>query len=334
MVRALLACAALVLACSPAPSAAPSAAPPRPADPAPVATIQPPAVAITIDDLVVGGRDLPDDRLAAMTTELLRHLTTNDAPAIAFVNSAKLGEGAQREARLALLRQWTYAGVELGNHTHSHPSLQDTPLSDYEADVLRGEPEIRALNAAKHWPLRYFRHPFLRTGPTLEIRDAFHKFLAERHYTVAPVTIDTNDWLFNFVYTDARTHNDLDLATRVGAAYLQYMADLLPFYEQATDRLFGRPIRHVLLLHANELNAAYLDDVLALYRARGYSFITLADALADDAYRTPDAYAGPAGVSWLYRWDYTRGQKQVDWAGEPGIPAFVQTAYDAAQRGG
>lgn len=336
MVRALLACAALALvACGPAPPpSTPPAPAPAPAPAQPTPAVQLPAVSFTIDDLVVGGRDLPDDRLAAMTTQLVGHLSAGGVPALAFVNSAKLGEGAQRQTRLGLLRQWTAAGFELGNHTHSHPSLQDTPLPAYEADVLRGEPEIRALNAEHGWPLRYFRHPYLRTGPTLEIRDQFAAFLAEHRYTVAPVTIDTNDWLFNFVYTDARSRRDQATMDQVGALYLQYMADILTFYEQATDRLLGRPIRHVLLLHANELNAAYLDRVIALYRARGYSFIPLADALADDAYRLPDAYAGSAGVSWLYRWDFTRGQKQVDWSAEPKIPEAVQTAFDAAQRGG
>lgn len=332
MARHHLACIALTLACSPAP-APPHATPPTRAQPPRPAAITLPAVAITIDDLVVGGRDLPDDRVQRMTTQLLAHLTAASAPALAFVNSAKLGEGAQRDARIALLRQWTAAGVELGNHTHSHPSLQDTPLADYEADVLRGEPEIRLLNAEKGWPLRYFRHPYLRTGPTLAVRDAFNNFLIEHHYTVAPVTLDNSDWLFNFVYTDARSNKDYTLMTRVGAAYIQYMGDSLTFHEQATQKLMGRQIRHILLLHANELNADYLDDVIELYRARGYSFISLADALADDAYEQPDGYAGSAGVSWLYRWDHSR-RKQIDWSAEPAIPGDIQAAYDAALRAG
>lgn len=334
MFRPLLACAVL-LACSPAPTAAPThAARPASAPLAPPAEVRLPAVAITIDDLVVGGRDLPDDRLAEMTTKLLGHLTAARAPALAFVNSAKLGEGTSREARIGLLRQWTDAGFELGNHTHSHPSLQDTPLAEYQADLLRGEPEIRELNAAKGWPLRYFRHPYLRTGPTLEVRAAFERFLTERGYTVAPVTVDNSDWLFNFVYTDARTRDDRVLMAKVGAEYLQHMADALTFHEQATERLMGRPIRHILLLHANELNAEHLDEVIALYRERGYSFITLRDALADEAYEQPDNFAGPAGVSWLYRWDFTRGKQQVDWDAEPGVSEFMQREFAAAQRAG
>lgn len=335
MVRALRACALTLVACNPAATTAPPApllpaAPAKP--PGPPRPVALPAVAVTIDDLVVGGRDLPDERLQDMTAGILRHITAGGVPVVGFVNSAKLGEGVQRQARIRLLRQWTDAGVELGNHTHSHPSLQDTPLADYEADVLRGEPEIRALDAEHGWPLRYFRHPYLRTGPTLAVRDAFEQFLAEHHYTVAPVTIDNSDWLFNLVYSDARSRGDAALMARVGVAFITYMGEVLTFHEQATDRLMGRQIRHILLLHANELNADHLDEVIALYRERGYSFISLADALADDAYQQPDRYAGPAGVSWLYRWEFTRGQKQIDWTAEPKIPEFVQTAYDAAQR--
>lgn len=312
-----------LLACTPA-------TPPSPAPTAPAPTR---AVAITIDDLVVGGRDLDGPRLEIMTTRILEHITAGQVPVVAFVNADKLRDGAVKQARLALLRRWTAAGVELGNHTFSHPSLQDTPLADYQADVLRGEPEIRDLDAEHGWALRYFRHPYLRTGPTMAVREAFERFLGERGYTVAPVTIDDADWLFNFIYTDAKTRGDTELMRRVGAAFMVHMADVLTFYENAADAMFARPIDHILLLHANELGADYLDDVIALYRDRGYRFVTLEQALADPAYRERDGFVGPVGVSWLQRWDVTRGRNQVDWSAHPGIEPWVQTAFDAAQRG-
>jgi peptidoglycan/xylan/chitin deacetylase (PgdA/CDA1 family) len=339
MVRPLLACLALV-ACGPAPAPSAPPATPEPASVAPTTSppgprrpVTLPAVAITIDDLVVGGRDLEDHAVAELTDRMIAHLVAADAPAVAFVNADKLHQGVQRQARIRMLRAWTAAGVELGNHTYSHPSLQDTPLARFEADVIRGEPEIRALNAEQGWPLRWFRHPYLRTGPSLEVRAAFEKFLEERRYTVAPVTLDTSDWLFNFVYTDADARHDRELMARVAATYMTHMDEMLTFHEQAAQRVVGRPIRHILLLHANKLNAEFLDDVITLYRGRGYTFITLEEALADDAYRLPDRYAGPAGVTWLYRWDVTRGEPQFDWKSEPRIPPAIQAAYDAAQRG-
>jgi peptidoglycan/xylan/chitin deacetylase (PgdA/CDA1 family) len=314
----------LVLAVACAPTPKPAAVPPP-------AAADTPAVAITFDDLIVGGRDLEPARIEAMTRALLRHVSAGGVPTVGFVNAAKLGEGPQRAERLRILRMWTEAGVELGNHTFSHPSLTDTPLATYEADVIRGEPEIRGLNQTLGLGLRWFRHPYLHTGPSLAVRDQFERFLDEHGYTVAPVTLDNADWLFNFVYTDAKSRGDGETMRRVGEAYVASMAASVTFYEQATAAMFGRPIRHVLLLHANEINAEHFDEIVALYQRRGYRFISLAEALADPAYREPDHYAGRSGVSWLYRWDWTRGRKQVDWRAEPTPPEFVQKLFDASQ---
>ena len=44
-----------------------------------------------------------------------------------------------------------------------------------------------------------------------------------------------------------------------------------------------------------------------MFRQRGYRFVSLDDALADPAYRSPDTYTGRTGPSWLQRWAVTRG---------------------------
>ncbi len=290
-------------------------------------------VAVTFDDLIIGGRDLGLPRTRAMTEALLRTITSEAIPAIGFVNEGKLCECADRPARIDILRLWAAAGLELANHTYSHPSLTSTPLADYQADLLRGEPVTRALMTEHGKTLRYFRHPYLHTGPTLAVRDAFESWLGEHGYTVAPVTLDNSDYVFNLLYTDAKTRGDAAQMRQVGEAFVAYVDEITAFYEGVELALFDRPIRHVLILHANELNADYFDELVAMMRRRGYRFITLEAALQDPAYREPDRYAGPSGVSWLYRWDFTRGRKQVDWASEPAPPAFVRELYEAAQRG-
>jgi peptidoglycan/xylan/chitin deacetylase (PgdA/CDA1 family) len=307
--------------------------PPAPAGPEATTPAPVREVAVTFDDLVIGGRILELPRMRTMTADLLRTITAEGVPAVGFVNEAKLCDCDERSGRIEVLRMWAAAGLELANHTYSHPSLTCTPLADYQADVLRGEPVTRALMAEHGKPFRWFRHPYLHTGPTLEVRAAFEPWLAERGYTVAPVTLDNSDWMFNFVYTDAKTRGDAALMRRVGEAFIAYVDEVMAFYESAEQALFARPIRHVLLLHANELNADWFDDLAALLRRRGYRFITLEAALQDPAYREPDRYAGPAGVSWMYRWDFTRGREQIDWSSEPEPPAFVRELYDLAQRG-
>lgn len=288
-------------------------------------------VAITIDDLVLNGPDLPLGRVKALTTKLLAGLTRNGMPAVAFVNESKLYREGEVDARIALLRAWRDGGAELGNHTFSHPSLHTTPLAAFEEDVVKGDTVTRLILAEKGAKPRWFRHPYLQTGPTKETKAAFEDFLSARGYRVAPVTIDTNDWMFATPFTDARTREDEAAAARVKQAYLDYIGRMLDFYEDLERRVFGRAIRHVLLVHANELNADSLDAWAALLQRRGYSFVSLERALEDPAYSSPDTFLSPQGISWLHRWLYTKtGATRLK--EEPDPPAFVRESYAALRK--
>ena len=98
-------------------------------------------VAITFDDLPFASVPAEDTAtLERVTGQLLQSLQAAQAPAVGFVNEAKLyREGNLDAARVALLRRWIDAGHELGNHTYSHPSLNRLPLDAFETDLLRGE---------------------------------------------------------------------------------------------------------------------------------------------------------------------------------------------------
>ena len=267
-----------------------------------------------------------------MTNKLVDSIVDAGAPAVGFVNENKIDIDGEVDARLALLRTWTDAGLELGNHTYSHPSPHHVPLPEYFDDIIRGEPFTRTVLAEHGMSLRYFRHPFLRRGLTLEDKESIDAFLSEHGYTVAPVTMDNMDYLYSAVYTGAKTRGDTQTMARVADAYLEFSGQIYEFYEGAASDLFDRPIAHVYLLHANELNADTFDRFATLTRRRGHEFVTLDEAIGDPAYTTADRYAGPAGTSWLFRWDATQaetsGSRKVDWRAEPEPQAWVRELFD------
>ena len=47
---------------------------------------------------------------------------------------------------------------------------------------------------------------------------------------------------------------------------------------------------------ANNLEADHIGELLDVFRKRGYRFITLEDALSDQAYGMPDTYVGEEGT--------------------------------------
>lgn len=304
--------------------------------PAQAAASVPPAreIAVTFDDLpavsVVNGEP---GALLTFTDRLLGRFVTARVPVTGFVNEGKLtvkGEGLSGQAaRIALLRQWVDRGFELGNHTYSHRSLNDLPLEEFQADVVRGEPVTATLLAERGLRLRYFRHPFLQVGLELEKRRAFEAWLKDRGYTVAPVTIDNDDYIFAAVYAARLKAGDRDTASRVADAYVAYMESVFAFNEKLSDALFGRPIRLVLLLHANEMNADHVGRVYSLLKDRGYTFVALERALEDPAYASADTYVGRWGLSWMHHWEQTMGRKRT---GSPDPPAWITEAYEKGAR--
>ena len=82
----------------------------------------------------------------------------------------------------------------------------------------------------------------------------------------------------------------------------------------------------ILLLHDNRLNADALDALVAMARRRGYSFISVDEALKDPAYRRQDASVGRRGLSWLHRWALDDGKKPP---AQPDVPDWVMELYRA-----
>jgi peptidoglycan/xylan/chitin deacetylase (PgdA/CDA1 family) len=287
-------------------------------------------VAVTFDDLPFQADDatLCDPaRMMAITQDFVAMLKPLDTHGTAFVNAGKVCE-AEREATLPrVLNVWLDGGLDLGNHTFSHINIHRTTAEAYLADVDADAPIVGEVLKARGKSLRWFRHPYLFTGETQDKHDAIAAGLAQRAYTVAPVTIDNNDWMFADVYRKAEALADAALMQRIGQAYVAHMTTVLDFFEPYSAEVAGgREPAQVLLLHANSLNQRYYPQIHALYLARGYRFVTLAEALSDPIYGHADTYVRANGISWLHRWMQTDG-RPIRWEPEP--PAWIVAANKA-----
>nr|WP_255551013.1 polysaccharide deacetylase family protein [Granulicella sp. dw_53] len=263
-------------------------------------------VAITIDDLPFADKASCDfEETRSVTRRLMEPVQAQKVPVAGFVIGERCGNLTE-EQRRDLLRVWLDAGAELGNHTWSHPDLNDTPLPKYEEEILRTDAELRGpLGVAR---VRYFRAPYLHDGATSAVKDWLHAFLAEHGYREAPVTIDDSDWMFASVYGRALDTHDAALARRVREAYIPYMQSVVEFFERRSVEVLGRECPQVLLIHASRLNAEMLPALLQMFRDRGYEFVSLESAMSDSAYRLRDGYVGRKGLSWIHRWGIGKGQ--------------------------
>ena len=62
-------------------------------------------------------------------------------------------------------------------------------------------------------------------------------------------------------------------------------------------------------------------------KERGYAFIALDEALADEAYRRSDGYVGRQGLSWIHRWAIDKGMELKEEPREPGWLAKLFRDY-------
>lgn len=285
-------------------------------------------VAITIDDLpFVTIQEATWEQRTAWTIRILEALKEHHAPCTGFVNEGKMYlNGVSVQGQMDMLRCWPRYGMDLGNHTRSHLDYNQHSYSEFTEDILNGTSLTRSVLKMYHKGVVYFRHPYLHRGNTPGKVDSVQRFLKEKGYTEAPVTLDNSEWIFARACDKLMIAGDTQKVQELGKVYVHYMEEKLHYYEGQSDTLFHRNISHVLLLHANVLNALFLDDLLFMMEQNGYEFITLTEALKDEAYSSADTYCGNSGISWLHRWALTRGLPKSIFAGEPTTPEWVQDA--------
>jgi peptidoglycan/xylan/chitin deacetylase (PgdA/CDA1 family) len=281
---------------------------------------------ISIDDLPVVSYGIEDpDFHRYITGMLLGHFGRYDVPAIGYVNESKLYRNGRLDPdRVNLLESWLKAGYELGNHTYSHMNYHKTSYRKYTTDILRGEEVTRRLVDRYDSELKFFRHPYLRSGENKSRSDSLENFLQINGYIPAPVSIDNDDYLFAKAYHDASLRNDSVMMEKIGHSFIDYMEKKLLYFEHSSMALFGRNISHILLLHASQLNADFLDELLSIYVRHGYRFISQGEALADPVYQEEITRFGDWGISWLDRCALSQGKKGDFFRDEPVVPEFIQ----------
>lgn len=264
-------------------------------------------VSITFDDIPATIAN--EEEKQYVTDSLVAIFKRYNLPVIGFVNESKLYEDGQLvDSRVQMLRDWLDAGADIGNHTYSHIVINSATIEEYKADIKKGEPVTRSLLDERGKELIYFRHTQLRTGPTEEYRKQLNAFLKEEGYTTAPVTIDNDEYIYAFCYARAFRLGDEELMEEIKKDYLEYMENIFEFYERQSLEFLGYEPKQTLLLHANVLNADTLGELLNMMERRGYSFISLGEALEDEAYQMPEIQS-ERGLSWLHRWMWAAGEE-------------------------
>lgn len=225
---------------------------------------EPHDIAITIDDLPFVG-----EQKNFHLSMIIDAFTTQNIPATGFVIA-----GNVHPDNWPVLQKFKDAGLGIGNHTFSHANAHQMSSSAYIQQIEDADKVLLPLLTRP----KYFRFPYLATGNG-DKKSNIAEYLSSKHYHVAPITIDSKDFIFNQLLLSVPELERRQFLTVLKPCYLSYIWQQTRQAEETHERQQKKTSAQILLIHSNLLNAYVLPDIINLYREHGYTFVSLKDAL-------------------------------------------------------
>ncbi|MCP4115808.1 MAG: polysaccharide deacetylase family protein [Desulfobacteraceae bacterium] len=267
------------------------------------------SIALSFDD----GLDPRTQPLASSwNSSILEALSNAQIKSILF----PAGKRVDSPAGLNLVRDWGKAGHAVGNHTYSHLNLcsKQTTLEQFITETERNEALLKDIPG---WTKR-LRFPYLKEGETVSKRDGFRTWLTDHGYKSGAVSIDASDWYYNKRYLAWRASHPDDDPSQFRIAYLNHLWNRATYYDSLSEQILHRSVKHVLLLHTKAINAAFLPDIIAMFRSKGWTIISPEEAYEDPIYAmTPMGL--PAGESILWALAKQNGVKDLRYPAESDV---------------
>ncbi|MCX7117187.1 MAG: polysaccharide deacetylase family protein [Legionellales bacterium] len=233
----------------------------------PLAFAQGRELALTIDDLPFVG-----ESKNFHLNLILDALKGADIPATGFVIAKEV-----TASTMETLKKFHGAGLTLGNHTRSHANLNNMSSQAYINDIASADVILSELLTRP----KFFRYPYLVMGEGQK-KENIKEYLSSQHYLIAPVTVDSKDFVFNQLLLSVPEKERRQFLTVLKPCYLDFIwqQTMASVERSHSSRKPEQP--QILLIHANLLNAYVLPDLIALFKQNGFTFIPLAHALKPD----------------------------------------------------
>lgn len=210
---------------------------------------------------------------------LIEKLKSQSVPPIMiFANPCK---GENSLATFSQLKKYVDAGHVIGNHTCSHPKLDDVGFDIYYKDAAEGDRLLVALFSGQ----KIFRFPYLNESNDRERRDQMRQWLKENHYRNGMVSVDNDDYIFSFKINEARDKgiNTIDYK-KVEKLFIEHVVGGVNFYDEFAKKTIGYSPKHVLLLHEMDATVMFMESLVKALRQDGWKIISIEEAYQDKLY--------------------------------------------------
>ncbi|TMP43186.1 polysaccharide deacetylase [Pseudoalteromonas citrea] len=230
-------------------------------------------ISLTFDDAPLPGSSVMSgtDKTARII-EGLKSQQVEDA--LFFVTTGNIRD----EKGVARLNAYSQAGFHLGHHSHSHSSLNKLEAKEYLLDFYRAHLMLQNYENV----MRLHRFPFLHYGEMLEKRRIVKAGLDELDYQVGYVTVDNFDWYLNGKFLEAHSQKKSINYEKLKEVYISTIWQAIEFYDNIALKSLKQNVKHVLLLHENELAALFIGDLVEHIKRNGWKIISPREAYTDE----------------------------------------------------
>lgn len=249
-------------------------------------------IAVTFDELPTA-QSFVEVNKAEVTSKILEALRKVNVKATGFVVGERVAVDAD------FLGDWLNNGHTLGSMTLSNQDFNEVGISEFMGQVRQGQDALEPILSNFGQKKRYFRFPFLHYGPTAESKAKARELLEANNTVIAHVTVMSDDFLYNLRLEQLGKRADIARLAQLMNEYVNHVLDELGRQEELALKVAGHPVAHILQLRANRLNSLFCWELLNAIKNEGYKFVTLDQALSDQAYTMTERYTGNRGVGYL-----------------------------------
>ncbi|NGX54754.1 MAG: Peptidoglycan-N-acetylglucosamine deacetylase [Chlamydiae bacterium] len=201
--------------------------------------------------------------------QLLEKLDRLNLQVVFFAIGANLDSKEGKECAELASQQ----GHFLANHSYHHGHLSEMTNNEFSNEIKSTEDLLKNYQTFRRW----YRFPFLdfgaRKGNFLKRARAFQT-LKKLGYQHGHVTINTFDWHINGLLQKAlREGREVDYKALKGV-YLALLEEWIDHYQSEWERFYKGKITHTLLLHANDLNTLFIEDIVELLKRKKWTIVS------------------------------------------------------------
>lgn len=239
-------------------------------------------IAITLDDFPMA--DGPILNLEKRTDAFLESFKRHNIKAAFFC----IGSHLKTKNQFLQLARVDLAGHFLANHTINHDHASEKTRDEFKHELIEMDHLLSPYNNFKRW----YRFPYLDYGNRVTIGGStdkhieLMKVLEELKYQDGYVTINTLDWSINQLLKKAINRGLEVNYEALKKAYLGLLKEWIRFYLNFYKMRYPFDnIKHSLLLHANDINALFMDDIIDMIKQEGWNIISPEDVFTDPLWR-------------------------------------------------